>query len=402
MRNTTLVGILCGGAMAACGGSGKAKPDKPVTEKRLPVKKQETEADREVMRTALARAIVPDGSNCMPDQLRPADASPTLELGAVDGAPVVCAIDTDETRLLGPIACWTLDLKTGSMTYRAPAPLPGRGFPVRLDGTCARGFCLPADAEIPDPPIAHIAWSHGADKVAVALAGVAPEIHVFGAQDKAHQGVIKPKAAAHADKALTTDLAGLLFVGDVVAVVAAASDAGAPVFLFKTDGSAVGAVERLGGKVKGQVSVAHGSVSVFGDGQIALSEEAMASLTTIELATGKRAKLVRKPPKTSCKAKDVEALLVGNGEKVKAKCKQDYAKHYEPLIGGLFVQGKKNHLVLLRGGRFGELAVVDAKTLEENRQFPASWCPEAAPADDLDAAPADDDAETDVDAAPEE
>jgi hypothetical protein len=269
------------------------------------------------------------------------------------------------------------------MTYREPAPLPGRGFPVRLDGEndrCARGYCVPADATVPVPPIVHLAWSHGGDKVAVAIPGAEPEIHIFGAADKAHQGVIKPKDAEAGDKAMQSDLAGILFVGDVVAAVGAPNDAGAAVYLFKTDGTAVGAVERFGGKAKGPVSVKNGSVAVFGDGMIALSEDAMATITTIDVKTGARAKLVRKQPKTKCKAKDIDALLAGGGEKASDKCKTDYAHQYEPLIGSGLVQGKNNHLVLLRGERYGELSVVDAKTLVENRHFGPAWCEDAAPA----------------------
>jgi hypothetical protein len=384
MTRSAFIATVCVGLAAACGGGGeKKKPEKPKPTKPKPEKpKPETEADREAKRLKEAREIVPEGSNCLPAALKPAELAPTLEVGAVDNAPVVCAIDTDESRLLGPVACWSIDPKAGTLTYKDPAPLPGRGFPVRLDGEgerCARGYCLPADATVPAPPIVHLAWSHGGDKVAVAIPGAEPEIHVFGAADKAHQGVIKPKDAEAGDKALQTDLAGILFVGDVVAAVGAPNDAGAAVHLFKSDGTPVGAVERFGGKAKGPVSVKNGSVSVFGDGMIALNEDAMATITTIDVKTGARAKLVRKPPKTKCKQKDIDALLAGGGEKASDKCKTDYARHYEPLIGSTFVQGKNNHLVLLRGERYGEFAVVDAKTLVENRHFGPAWCEEATP-----------------------
>jgi hypothetical protein len=365
----------------ACGGGEKKKPAKPVAKPKPkpPAPKPETEEDRVAKRLAAAHEIVPDGSACLPAALKPGgEASPVLELGTVDGAPMLCAFDTDTSRLLGPIACWSLDLQSGALAYKAPQPLPGRGFAVRLDDRCARGYCLPEDVALPTPPVVHIAWSHGADKVAVAIPGSEPEIHVFGAGDKAHQGVIKPKSAELAEKALPTDLAGVLFVGDVIAAVGSPGDAGAAVFLYKTDGTAVGPIERLGGKLKGPVDVANGGVSVFGDSQVAASEGAMSTLTTIEVTTGKRAKLVRKPPKTSCKSKELDALLAGNGGnlKIKDKCQADFNKSYAPLVGAPLVQGRKNHLALLRGERYGELAVLDAKTLVENRHFPAAWCGE--------------------------
>jgi hypothetical protein len=381
MTRTTLVALACVGlAMAACGGgSDKKKPTKPRTgNKTKPDKpKPETESDREAKRLAIAHEIVPDGSNCLTAELRPAELAPTLEIGAIDGKPVMCAIDTDESRLIGPVACWDIDPKAEKLTYRAPTPLPGRGFPVRLDDRCARGYCLPEDALIPAPPIVHIAWSHGGDKVAVAIPGSEPEIHIFIAADKTHVATIKPKDG---EKAMTNDLAGILFVGDVVAAIGVPNDTGAPVHLFKVDGSGGGAIERFGGKSKGPVSIKNGSASVFGDVMVALNEDALTTVTTIDVKTGARGKLVRKQPKSKCKPKEIEALLSGAGEKASDKCKKDYAAQYEPLIGATLVQGKNNHLVLLRGERYGELAVVDAKTLVENRKIKPEWCDDKADA----------------------
>jgi hypothetical protein len=392
--------FLCAIIAAGCGG-GQKKPEPKPQPKPKPkpvVQKPETEEDRVAKRLAAAHEIVPEGTNCLPPALKPGgEMPPELELGVVDGSPMMCAFDTDASRLLGPVACWKVNLEDGALTWVDGTALPGRGYAVRLDDRCARGYCLPEDVALPTPPIVHLAWSHKGDKIAVAIPGSEPEIHLFGAQDKAHAGVIKPKDPANAEKALPTDLAGVVFVGDVIAAVGTAGDTGAPVFLWKTDGTAVGPVERLGGKLKGAVSVANGSTSVFGDGQIALNEDALATLTTIEVATGKRAKLVRKPPKTSCKQKDIDALLAGAGDKVKDKCKADFAKSYAPFVGALMVQGRKNHLALLRGDRYGELAILDAKTLEERRHFPAAWCEAASaepagetPADAGDPAPSDD------------
>ena len=104
-----------------------------------------------------------------------------------------------------------------------------------------------------------------------------------------------------------------------------------------------------------------------------------------------RAKFVRKPPKTACKTKDVTALIAGAETKASERCKSEFAVAYAPLIGATVVQGKKNHLVLLKGERYGDLAVVDAKTLEENRSLDAKWCDAAgATAADETAPPAED------------
>jgi hypothetical protein len=50
------------------------------------------------------------------------------------------------------------------------------------------------------------------------------------------------------------------------------------------------------------------------------------------------------------------------------------AKSYAHLIGADAVAGSKNLLVLLRGPRLGELAVIDAKTLAERKTIKMPWC----------------------------
>jgi hypothetical protein len=365
-----------GSLAIACGGGDK-KPVKPKPVKPKPVApKEETEADREAKRLAAAHAIVPDGSDCIPAAIAAADASRTLELGALDGKPFLCAIDRDDETLLGPVGCWSIDTSKGALTYHAPTPLPGRSFQVKLDGKCARGYCLPDSAALPPDGIVHIAWSAGGDKVAVMTAteGSPGEVHVFGAADKAHQSKIDLADEAHGDKKIANAPIGMVAIGDTVWVIGADAGPFAGVWGYKADGSAMGPVERLGAKVKGPVSIHAGSVSVFGDGTIALNENGMMTVTTVDVATGKRGKLVRKLPKSVCKPKELDAYFVDQNAKLSAKCKKEIDQVYAPFVKASLVPGKKNHLVLLRGARNGELAVVDAKTLEENRHFVAKWC----------------------------
>ena len=46
------------------------------------------------------------------------------------------------------------------------------------------------------------------------------------------------------------------------------------------------------------------------------------------------------------------------------------------MIGATAVKGAKNFLVLLRGDRLGELGVLDAKSLAENKALKMPWCTE--------------------------
>jgi len=59
------------------------------------------------------------------------------------------------------------------------------------------------------------------------------------------------------------------------------------------------------------------------------------------------------------------------------KCKEFVSKNYAHLIGADAVAGTKNLLVLLRGPRLGELAVIDAKTLAEHKSIKMPWCDDA-------------------------
>ena len=43
-------------------------------------------------------------------------------------------------------------------------------------------------------------------------------------------------------------------------------------------------------------------------------------------------------------------------------------------MGATAVAGSKNFLVLLRGPRLGELAVIDSKTLAEKKAIKLPWC----------------------------
>ena len=126
----------------------------------------------------------------------------------------------------------------------------------------------------------------------------------------------------------------------------------------------------------------------------------METLTIYEVDTGKRTKLVRKLGKVACKPDELDAFW-HDGDKVTDKCKDSIAKASGHLIGANAVMGSKSLLVLLRGDRLGDLAVMDAKTLAEKKAIKMPWCgaeggekadkadnEEAAPKDKKKAAPA--------------
>lgn len=367
-----IVGVL---SMTACGGSDKPKP-KPVVkqEEPPPPPKKETEEDRAAKRDAAATAIVSTNSTCLPPALKEEKAR--LELAAIGSDAVICATDTDPDRLVGELGCWKIDLASGELAYRSRELIPGRGVMVKLHEGCAWGHCVP-DAE---GDTAHMVKS--ADGKTAVLAG--DTIHIFEGDGKEPAS----KVSIRGDKGVTGDVTRINWLGDAFVVEAADG-----VYVFKADGTAVGPVVPLGSKDN---KPATGTVSLLDKSRIAIAQRGFSTVHTYDATTGARAKLLRRAPKTPCKAADMDAYFQGAGDGVPAKCKAALDKGYGHLVGADAVAGSKNLLVLLRGARAGELAVLDARTLAEKKAIRLSWC-EGDEGADKKAADNDDAADTGAD-----
>jgi hypothetical protein len=341
----------------------------PVVEvKKPPPPAPETEEDRERKRHAEATQIIPDGSSCLPPELKNPNA-PRLELAAIGSEAVVCAIDQERTRLLGPVGCWSIEVagaRPGALTYQAAAPLPGRGISVMFDDRCARGFCMPKDATIPADPVALMAWNLDGSKVAV-LAG--DTVHIFDASSKAHESSFSIRG----DKGVASEPTAIHWNGDAI-FVEASNGTSSPVWVFRPEGTPLGPIEALGGKDKVALSTRNGSFVLLDKARVGISEQGFSSLTIYEIDSGKRSKLVRKVPASPCKKDELEAMWHDPAAAASAKCKDFVSKNYAHLVGADAVAGTKNLLVLLRGPRLGELAVIDAKTLAERKTLKMPWC----------------------------
>jgi hypothetical protein len=382
----TIVRVLAPIALLACGGGGKQSTTPKPSDVMQSLPPPETEADRERKRHAEAIALIPDGSSCLLAELKSSNVL-HLELAAIGPDPVVCAIDQERTRLLGPVACWKVEVsgpQAGALTYQPAAPLPGRGISVMFDDRCARGFCLPKDARIPPDPVAQMVWNLEGSQVAV-LAG--DDVHIFDASSKAHESSFSIRG----DKGVSSEPTAIHWNGDAL-FVEASDGTTSPVWVFKPDGTAVGPIEALGGKDRAPLSTRNGSFVLLDRARVGISEQGFSTLTIYEIADGKRSKLVRKVPASTCKKDELEAMWRDPSAEASPKCKAFMAKSYAHLIGADAVAGSKNLLVLLRGPRLGELAVIDAKTLAEHKTIKMPWC------DDGDGSAAGDDASS---AAPE-
>jgi hypothetical protein len=361
-----IVRILLPLTLASCGGGKKPPPKPPIVKKggeETPPPKRETEEDRDKKRRDAAQAIVPDGTTCFPPSLKEPNA-PRLELAAVGIDAVICAMDVDPARLLGPVACWKVNLADSALEYQTPNPLPGRSLTVKLDDHCARGFCLPKESKVAADAVVHMAWNEDGSK-AVVVAG--DELHMFDGTARARESGFTIRG----DKGVTGEPAGVTWVGDAVFIEGREAGAASHVFGFKTDGTALGGLSALGGK-EAMLSTHGGSFVVLDKNRVAVAEKGFSTVTTYEIDSGKRTKIVRTVTTAPCKKPEVDAFW--NDGEVPAKCKDHMAKTFGHLIGADAVAGKTNLLVLLRGARLGELAVLDVKNLAEKKSIKLPWC----------------------------
>jgi hypothetical protein len=371
----TIVRVLAPLAVLACSGGAKktATPEPPPqAELKPPPPPAETEEDRERRRHAEATAIIPDGSSCLPTELKKPNA-PRLELGAIRSDAVVCAIDQERTRLLGAVGCWSVDVRTGGLNYLATSGLPGRGLSVMFDDRCARGYCLPKDAQVPTNPVALMAWNLDGSKVAV-LSG--DNVHIFDASSKAHESSFSIRG----DKGVASEPTAIHWNGDAI-FIEASDGTTSPVWIFKPDGTAVGPIEALA-RDKTPLSTRNGSFVLLDGTHVGISEQGFSSLTSYEVDTGKRSKLVRKIPAGPCKKEELDALWRDPSSSASPRCKDFVTKNFDHLVGADAVAGAKNLLVLLRGPRLGELVVLDAKTLAERKTIKMPWCEAGATSGD--------------------
>jgi hypothetical protein len=354
--------------LAACGGGGKKSSSKPVgkTDPATPPPKQESEEDRERKRHEQALSIVPDGSKCLPAALKE-DNAPKLELVAIGQDAVVCAVDTEKSRLLGSIGCWKVDLKTGGLNYQEAAPLPGRNVDVKLDDRCARGFCVPKEGKLSSAGVVHLAWSYPEPTKVAMLVG--DDVHIFDAASKKHES----QFSIRGDKAVGNDPIAVYYVGDAVFIEGADQGPFSGIWQFKAaDGAPVGPLVAIGKDDK-PLSTYHGSFSILDKDHVGVAERGFTTLTNYEISTGKRTKAVRKLGKVNCKPDELEAYWK-DGDKVSEKCKGSATTVFGTLIGATAFMGSQSLVVMLRDDRLGELAVMDPKSLAEKKAIKMQWC----------------------------
>jgi hypothetical protein len=127
------------------------------------------------------------------------------------------------------------------------------------------------------------------------------------------------------------------------------------------------------------MSTRGGAFVVLDKKRVGIAEQGFTSLTIYEVDTGKRSKLVRKLPKSPCKAEEADAYWIDAMDKVGAKCKEHMTKTFGHFIGVDVMAGTKSFVTVLRDSRVGELVLLDNKTLAESRTVKLPWCDTSSP-----------------------
>jgi hypothetical protein len=351
-----------------CGGSSKKGSTTAAKKKKAAGKKAEekamTEADFAAERAKASKQIVAEGSTCLPNEKLDWQVSVQGDTEAFH----LCAIDTDPARALGVVACWNINRESNALEPIAAEPSPGQSFVAKADLGCIRGYCPPTKLE--DGATGHIAWSTDGKHAAV-LTG--DTLHIFDA-DKKPIKEIKVADSALAGKAVAGTPAGLAFVGDVAFVVGSDSKPTAGVWMFKTDGTAVGPVMSPNPKEKAPLSIHAGSLSVLDKDHVGVSESGLSTLTVVEASTGKKSRMVRKLPKLACKPAELTSFFAADG-KEGDKCKASAEPAFSSYIGAnMFMTKKKSIVASLRGSRRLDLSVLDSKTLAEKTVITLTGC----------------------------
>jgi hypothetical protein len=217
---------------------------------------------------------IPPGTTCVPPI--PEESIRELGIGRVGTTPVVCVTD----RRFGPAACWDLDVKTGAVTSRATAPLPGRAFAIDAKLGCYQGLCWPTTRPRPDTPDnGAVLIAYHPDGTRAAILAHA-QIAIFDLATK--------KATSTFPLNKAPDIVGeneignmpndLWFAGDTVFV--RGDDAGpySTVFRYTTDG-----------KPRGNTgNIYNGTATLADDRHLALNEDGLATLTLLDATGGRR------------------------------------------------------------------------------------------------------------------
>src|SRR5262249_10778440 len=153
------------------------------------------------------------------------------------------------------------------------------------------------------------------------------QVHVFDAKTKQQATAFSIRG----DKGVTNEPSGLWYAGDQIFVEGIDAGPYSAMWQFKDDGTAVGPLVAIGAKDNKPISSYRGSFSVLDAQTVGVAEHGFENFHTLVIATGARAKLVRKIGKLACKPDEIDAYW-HDGDKVSETCKDTLTKNYGALI----------------------------------------------------------------------
>jgi hypothetical protein len=300
------------------------------------------------------------GSACIPSEARG-----HLTLARLGDAPALCWLPEEPIASLG-LRCWSLDVERRSVwRHRVPA-LPGRSLPAKLEGGCLAGLCPhPAPREGRGPPL--VAMSTDGSHVALR---VGCGLFVFDAATSTQTARIELCTAGDSGPLIRE----LLFVGDRLYLSDVAGGPFIGVLGFDATGASLEAID-AGGRA---VSVFNGSMNALDSSHFGAAGPGLLSLTVVG-RDGQTRTLKRRTPNNPCTPDEMESDF---DRPAHPRCKAFLERLVYPFVdASLVLLADGRLLVLLDGGaarshRFvGPLAVLDGRTLAEQRRFEPPWCP---------------------------
>lgn len=327
-----------------------------------------------VIRLALAAALaVPSVASadraCLPRSVfaNPDSYVPGLDLGLVDGAPVLCAPAEGESG--GMVGCWSVNPKTGALSASTATALPGHSQRRKSDAKgCVDGYC-PSGTPSADTVSLFTVSTDGKHAVLLDQAS----LFVF---DTATKKVTKT-IPLYEEKAPGNTNVGnapidITYIGNRIFV--AGSDAGPyiAVWVYLDNGTRVGSVGSSDPDSGGR-NVYEGAANALDGTRMLVAGAGWQHVTIIDAATGKTTEVTRAVKTKPCKPEELE-LLEESGGASKA-CRKVIDKVLGPYIGLDPVALPDGTLLAAMAGTYrGTLMLLDGTKLTEKKRFKLKRC----------------------------
>lgn len=268
------------------------------------------------------------------------------QFGRVDGDAVLCGGGGDTER-----RCWTVDPRSGAVTVRAAAPIPGGGFPIR--GRCHNGLCAPVRPDA-SPDLAAWFVLHPDGARAAIVDGL--DVTLFDRATGRATATFPLRGDHTGDWQITNAATEVWFVGDTIYV--RGDDAGPASYLFRYD---------LRGRTSESIDgLYQGGVGLDGD-RLLVQVDGLVAVLSLDGVTQPQTRR-RTIPRGPCRGGD-HAEWTDLGDDF-AACEAHLARHYVPYDGARLISVGR----ALIGVTDTEVFTLDGASLAETHRAPLARC----------------------------